>query len=105
MRNRGWMMNPGYVLGWFLPAWLSAVMILIVYRILTGRISLRGLLTTDGDRFSPERLQLLLITFATLAAYLENAVSINAMATLPNELVVVLAGSHALYLGGKIAGR
>jgi hypothetical protein len=98
-------MNPGDFLGWFLQAWLAASAAIVAYRILTGRISLNGLITIDGSRFSPERLQLILITIGILASYTESALSTKSMPALPSEFVAVFAASQVLYLGGKIAGR
>jgi hypothetical protein len=98
-------MNPGYFLGCFLEAWLAALAALIFYRILTGQITLNGLFTMDGERFSPERLQLLLITVGILAWYVQDALGSNAMPTPSNDLLVILGASHFVYIGGKVAGR
>jgi hypothetical protein len=93
------------MLSWVLAAWLVSVVMLIAYRILTGKISLRGLLTIDGDRFSPERLQLLLMTLGLLTIYVQDAVSSWSMRPASDELATVLAASQVLYLGGKFAER
>jgi hypothetical protein len=98
-------MTPEYFLRCFLGAWLAAVVALIAYRILTGQISLQGLFTMDGDRFSPERLQLALVTFGLLGIFVGEAFSTWKMPAVPSELIALLAGSQVLYLGGKIAGR
>ena len=98
-------MRPGYFLGCFLAVWLAAVVILIAYRILTGRISLQGLFTMDGDQFSPERLQLILVTVGLLAAYAQQALGAGLMPPVSSVVIAVFAASHAVYLGGKVAGR
>ena|SRR5215469_16739155 len=98
-------MNPGDLLGWFLEAWLTALAACIGYRILTGAISLNGLLTMDGSRFSPERLQLLLVTGSLLAYYVTAAINSKSMPSVPTEWLALLAASHGVYLGGKTAGR
>lgn len=98
-------MSPGYFFSWFLEAWIAALATLIFYRILTGQISLNGLFTMDGDRFSPERLQLLLITIGILAWYVQDAISSNTMPKPSNDLLVILGASHLVYVGGKVAGR
>jgi hypothetical protein len=90
--------------------WLVAVATLVTYRILTGRTALNGVFTMDGDRFSPERLQMLFVTLGALAIYASEALaapvaSTKSLPPLPEGLLAFLAGSHVLYLGGKIAGR
>jgi hypothetical protein len=96
-------MTPGDFLGTFLRAWLIAVAAAIVYRMLTGRISLKGLFTIDGTRFSPERLQMLVVTLGVLASYVQGSLTAHKMQPIPSELFSVFAASHVLYLGGKIA--
>jgi hypothetical protein len=98
-------MTPGQAFGWFLHAWMAAVVALVAFRLLTGRIALAGLLTQDGDKFSPERLQLLLATIGALVAYAAQALDARAMPADASELLILMAGSNALYLGGKFAGR
>jgi hypothetical protein len=97
-------MTPSRVLGWLLQAWLVGVLAIIVYRLLTGDISLKGLLTRDGDRFSPARLQLLVTTIGSLVAYAGVALAEKALPTLPDELLFLVAASNTFYLGGKVVG-
>jgi hypothetical protein len=97
--------SPSQAFSWYFVAWLTAVAALILYRLLSGQIALDGLLTMDGQRFSPERLQLLLVTLAALAIYAEEALANQKMPEVPDGLLPILVGSHVLYLGGKIAGR
>lgn len=98
-------MRPEQAFAAILIAWLSALALLIVYRVLTGKIALGGLLTMDGKRFSPERLQLLACTIAGLAAYASDALAEQKMPDLPSGALALFAASHAVYLGGKVAGR
>jgi hypothetical protein len=73
---------------------------------LEGSIRLDGLLYgTKGDGskyFSPERVQLLLITLAVafqlLSAVLRNPTNFP---DVPASSIAMLGGSHAVYLGGK----
>ena len=95
--------SPGQFLGWAISVWLATVAALIFYQTLTGRISLKGLFTVDGKRFAPERLQLFIVAVITLGAYLQGALSATEMPDISPELIALFAGSHAVYLGGKIA--
>lgn len=88
---------------------LLALAVMIGYRMLTGTINTKGLLSAKGDHleFSPARLQLLLATLAVAVYYIgEILVSspLGGFPTIPNEMLFVLGGSHALYLGSKSAG-
>ena len=98
-------MTPSQAFKWFVVAWLTAMALVIAYRLLTGRIVLDGLLTMDGQRFSPERLQLLLLTLSAVAVYVGEALAAGKLPDVPDGLLPILVGSNAVYLGGKIAGR
>jgi hypothetical protein len=94
-------MSPGACFEDFIALWLAAVGLLLGYRILTRQISLAGILTVDGDTFSPTRLQLLLVTVSGLTAYATASLSAHTLLPIPNSLVAVFAFSHAAYIGGK----
>ena len=80
----------------------------VLFRILTGSISLSGLLTgvlSDGTSgFSLGRAQLLLFTAVSAIYYLvqvvQNPVS-TSLPDIPPGLLLVLGGSQSLYLVGK----
>lgn len=77
----------------------------IVWQMLTGKINLKGLLIDKSNgKFSPGRLQNLVLTFLVAALYLgkllENSVT-NMLPDLPDWCLETIAGSSALYLGGK----
>jgi hypothetical protein len=81
---------------------------IIAHRLLTGQINTNYLLygtKNDGTRyFSPERVQLLLFTLGTAMFYLNNVLQNRHSGVLPdvsNETLILLGGSHAIYLGGK----
>jgi hypothetical protein len=81
---------------------------IIAYRLLTGQINTSYLLygtKKDGTKyFSPERVQLLIFTLGTAMFYLNSALQNRGSGVLPDvstETLALLAGSHALYLGGK----
>ena len=87
---------------------LAAFAAVVVLQIVSGRISLAGLLQTkerDGGRtFSPARLQALLVTVVVAARYLYLVLAhpgLESLPSLPASVVAVLGGSHAAYLGGK----
>lgn len=92
---------PANFLAGFLAAWLAATGLLVGYRLLTGQINLGGLLTVEGETFSPARLQLLVTTVSSLAAYATASLSAHAMVPIHNGLLAVFALSHASYLGPK----
>jgi hypothetical protein len=96
-------MDPTHLLALVLIGGLSAAVAIIAYHILCGQIFLNGLLTSDGSKFSPERIQLLLVTIGLLVTYVQKAVSSGTFPEVSAEMIAIFASSHALYLGGKIA--
>jgi hypothetical protein len=97
---------------------LIGLLILVAYGMLTGTINTRGMLadkigggsgssppTPSRGGFSPARVQMLLATLA-VAFYYVGQVSTTAQTgtfpTIPKEMLYVLGGSHAFYLGSKI---
>jgi hypothetical protein len=80
----------------------------IFAQILSGRVNTKFLLhgtKKDGSRyFSPERVQLLLFTLWTAGSYFLSAAQKATSGMLPDvsqQTLMLLGGSHALYLGGK----
>lgn len=90
-----------------LKAFLGVVIVLVGYRILTGGVNTKGLLSDkETGTFSPARLQLLLFTLIAAGAYLSSlmeaaAAGRYAFPEAPQELLLVLGGSQAFYLGVK----
>jgi len=94
-----------------LAYWESVILLagffgIVFLKLFTGKISLNGLL--EGDRadgstyFSPGRVQLLIATTLFAFQYLMQIVNNPAaFPPVPQELLVVLGGSQAVYLGGK----
>lgn len=79
---------------------------IVFYRMLTGAIVTRGLLDDKGQglAFSPARLQLMISTVAVAFYYIGNALNsahTGQFPTIPNEMLLVLGGSHTFYLGSK----
>ena len=97
---------------WFVKlevfVFLGGLVVIIAYRLLTGQINTNYLLygtKKDGTKyFSPERVQLLIFTLGTAMFYLNTVLENRASGVLPDvptQTLVLLGGSHAIYLGGK----
>jgi hypothetical protein len=92
-----------------LLAWFGAVVAIVGYRLLTGAISLSGLLDADGVATSAERVQLLVGTLFALGAYVATALhdaaqqgaGLTKLPEVPDALLVLFGGNQALYLGAK----
>lgn len=81
----------------------------VLTQILNGDINTRHLLharRADGKMyFSPERVQLLIFTIWIAFSYLLDAIEQRGSGKLPDvstETLVMLGGSNAIYLGGKV---
>ena len=86
---------------------LAGFFVLVATQILTGQISTKGLLygtKGDGSQYlSPERVQLLLFTLALAFQYLAQVLSHpGSFPVPPKSWIVVLGGSHLVYLSGKL---
>lgn len=84
----------------------------ILWKIASGKIPLDGLLDSKdggGNRsYSVERAQLLVFTLLVAGKYTLDVIQNprrNSLPDLPVELVAVLGGSQAIYLGGKAWSR
>ncbi len=84
---------------------LVALIAVVAYQILTGRINTRGLLsekTKNGlGGVSPARVQLLLFTLAFAFYLLSEIVHSRQFPTIDTKWLLILGGSHSIYLGGK----
>ena len=87
-------------LGFVLP--LAAM---LAFRMLTGQISLRGLLRRKDDqsKVSPERIQLLLVTLALSGSYLGDALrsSGNSLPDVSPQMLYAFGASSTLYASVK----
>jgi hypothetical protein len=86
----------------------AAYALLIAWKLYTRDIPLDGLLKSVDNsgkvRSSPGRLQLLLFTLVVAGQYLASVWKNPGAASLPPvppTILAVVAGSHAVYLGGK----
>ena len=92
---------------WEVLVFLMALLSLVLVQLLAGRINTTGLfLGRKGDGtqyFSPERVQLMLFTlgfaFQFLTGVLRNP---SKFPFVSESWILVLGGSHLLYLGGKV---
>jgi len=95
------MMFAQYEIGFF----LAALIVVVTFQILTGRINMRGLLsekTKDGvGGVSPARVQLLLFTVAFAFYLLSAIINSRQFPTIDTKWLLILGGSHSIYLGGK----
>jgi hypothetical protein len=102
---------PGLVTAarWEIVILLGGLMVVVVYKIFTGGVSLSGLLTVKGgvdrETFSPARSQMLMSTVLAAMYYLLQVIdnpSSTSIPDIPTPLVALLGASHAVYLGGKV---
>ena len=86
---------------------LGALVAVIAVELLIGKINTTGLLygtKRDGTRyFSPERVQLLIVTLAFAFQYLNEFLQSDriSLPQVPESWTVLLGGSHAVYLTRK----
>lgn len=93
---------------WEVLIFLGGLAAIIAYRLLTGQINTNGLFYGSkkggGKYFSPERVQLMVFTLGTAMLYLSSVTQNRTSGVLPDvptQTLVLLGGSHAIYLGGK----
>src|SRR5260370_31413068 len=84
---------------------LAAVLAVVAFQIITGRINTRGLLsekTKNGlGGVSPARVQLLLFTVAFAFYLLSEIVESHQFPTIDTKWLLIIGGSHSVYLGSK----
>lgn len=97
---------------WVIGGFFAALGGVVVTQMLNGSINTQYLLygmRKDGTRyFSPERVQLIAVTFWVAMNYLFTIMNNPHVQSLPdvnNQTLAVLGGSQLLYLGGKAYSR
>ncbi len=101
---------------WEVQIFLLALAGVIVVKLLNGEINTSGLFhgrISGRDRnhdqyFSPERVQLMLVTLAAAFYYLNlvlNNPKPDSLPDIPQSWPTALGGSNAVYLGGKALAR
>jgi hypothetical protein len=118
------------LVAWEIKGFLVALAAIVAGQLLGGQISTKNLLygrkndagqpvynpdgtlhsrkTEDTPYFSPERVQLLLMTLAAASYYLTQVFNNPILGTLPDvpsSWTTTLGASNALYLGGKALAR
>ena len=104
-----------------LLVWVGALALVLSYRILTQRVPTRGFLNLEiqgrsTGRLAPDRVQLLAAFAVALAGYafhalaagpphIDAASGLPSMPEVPQSLLVLFAGSHAIYLSGKLGRK
>jgi hypothetical protein len=85
---------------WFL---LIGLISIVVYRILTGQINTKGMLTESNGsgKINPARLQLLAITVGSAFLYLIQVAENPSKFPDPQVMLVALGGSNVVYLATK----
>ena len=92
---------------WETVLFLFGLLTLVASSLLTGRINSQGLLQgTKGDRttyFSPERVQLLLVTLGSAFQYILSVWKHpTSFPPVDASWLAILGGSNFVYLGGKL---
>ncbi len=84
---------------------LGLLALVVVYKLLTGAINMRGLLDDKKTHaLSPGRVQLLISTVTGAGYYLLLAIERapdGKLPDLPEETLLLVGGSQLVYLGGK----
>ena len=84
---------------------LTVLAATLVYQMLTGQINTQGLISektkTQKGGVSPARLQLLLTTLAFGFYVLSQIVKLGVFPEIDMKWVLLLGGSHSVFLGGK----
>ena len=85
---------------------LTALAVIIAYRLLTRQINTNGLLRdkVGGRAISPGRLQLLIVTLLIATYYVAHVIQTQELPNIPQQYLLALGGSHIFYLGGKAYG-
>ncbi|WP_296600052.1 hypothetical protein [Phenylobacterium sp.] len=94
-----------------LELWLLVLAVLVGWRVLIVDDHLRGMLATHlGDGLQLDRLQMLLSMLGGAVAYAiicadgwQHALAIKELPEAPDSLLTIVAGSQAIYLGGKVS--
>jgi len=71
----------------------------VFYRLLTGRVGTRGLLSADDETPSPNSVQLLLMTIIGALWYIARAVDAGKLPDIPTELLVIVGASNVTFVG------
>jgi uncharacterized membrane protein len=88
-----------------LSIFLAVLIAVVAFQILSGRIKTRGLLSEKTKEgvvgISAARVQLLMFTLAFAFYLLSEIVNSRQFPTIDTKWLLILGGSHSIYLGGK----
>lgn len=98
------MITPAQILSHGAFAFLGAFVLILVFKMVTGAIPIRGVFTDETGAFSPMRMQLLLMTMIVSIGYGLDSLEKGAFVEPSSTMVGIFTGSHAAYLGGKAFG-
>ncbi len=94
---------------WTILGWFAAIALFILYKIVTGGISLEGVVRHKADgSFGFHRLQLLAMTLLFACGYVMFALRQppgSGMPEISTPILAALLGSQTAYLGGKFFNR
>jgi hypothetical protein len=101
------MQTLGVILRYELLILLLVLIAIIAYKLLVRQINIDGLLIdkANGQAISPSRVQMLVVTLVIGVYYMFQVMKTKdpgRFPDLPNEFMIALGGSHAIYLSGKL---
>jgi hypothetical protein len=100
---------PGTIINFEIFGFLIGVGAIVAWKLLTGDINTHGLFDTGPQgTFSPARVQVLVANLGGAAWYLGLTMTNqdqSHMPDVPNDLLLLLGGSHVTYLGAKGADK
>ena len=98
------MESVGQLAAILIRGFLSALIAVVAYQVLIGRINLSGLLEgKSSGQLSPGRVQLLFVTLLGMFYCLKTGLSGEGqlLRALPTEMLALIGGSQSLYLVDK----
>ena len=83
---------------------LATAAVIVLYKMLNGRIIMTGLFGGASSLIAVHRVQMLAITLYVALDYIQRVATAHSFGSLPDEphdMLLLLGGSHTLYLGGQ----
>jgi hypothetical protein len=100
------------ILGWLLAVWLGGLALVLIVKGVAFLDALRHLVVSDlgsavAGRMDPERVQLAAVSAFAAAVFVYRswrAITgpVHVMPDIPDGLLTLVAGSHAIYLSGRV---
>jgi hypothetical protein len=102
----------GPLLAWLLAIWLAGLALVLIVKGMGFLRGLRELISSDlgavaAGRIDPARVQLAMVTIFAAVVFVANAWRaifgpVHVMPDIPDGLLTLVAGSHAIYLSGRV---